>query len=146
MILLASLLAVLQSGIGMALAVLVFLVVLRIAQDYFIYPRIIGRGIHLHPLAVILALLAGAELAGVAGVFLAIPTIAVLTVTYRHWLEHRGSEGLGEALGEAGREPEFVPESIEVGGRKHPTSRTTAAEMARARPDLTTGELKIPRK
>ncbi len=77
-----------------AVAVLVFLGVLRIVQDYVLYPRIIGSGIHLHPLAVILAILAGHELAGVAGIFLAIPVIAVLTVTYRHWLEHRGSEGL----------------------------------------------------
>lgn len=77
-----------------ALAVLAFLGVLRIVQDYVLYPRIIGSGIHLHPLAVILAILAGHELAGVAGIFLAIPVIAVLTVTYRHWLEHRGSAGL----------------------------------------------------
>jgi predicted PurR-regulated permease PerM len=77
-----------------ALAVLLFLGVLRIVQDYVLYPRIIGSGIHLHPLAVILAILAGHELAGVAGIFLAIPVIAVMTVTYRHWLEHRGSEGL----------------------------------------------------
>jgi predicted PurR-regulated permease PerM len=77
-----------------ALAILLFLGVLRIVQDYVLYPRIIGSGIHLHPLAVILAILAGHELAGVAGIFLAIPVIAVLTVTYRHWLEHRGSEGL----------------------------------------------------
>jgi predicted PurR-regulated permease PerM len=77
-----------------AFAVLIFLGVLRIVQDYVLYPRIIGSGIHLHPLAIILAILAGHELAGVAGIFLAIPVIAVLTVTYRHWLEHRGSEGL----------------------------------------------------
>lgn len=77
-----------------AVAVLVFLGVLRIVQDYVLYPRIIGSGIHLHPLAVILAILAGHELAGVAGIFLAIPVIAVLTVSYRHWLEHRGSAGL----------------------------------------------------
>jgi predicted PurR-regulated permease PerM len=77
-----------------ALGVLIFLGVLRIVQDYVLYPRIIGSGIHLHPLAVILAILAGHELAGVAGIFLAIPVIAVLTVTYRHWLEHRGSRGI----------------------------------------------------
>ena len=77
-----------------AVAVAIFLGVLRIVHDYVIYPRIIGSGIHLHPLAIILAILAGHELAGVAGIFLAIPVIAVLTVTYRHWLEHRGSSGL----------------------------------------------------
>jgi len=68
--------------------------VLRVVQDYVIYPRLIRQGIHLHPLAVILAILCGHELAGVAGIFLAIPLIAVLTVGYRHWLEYRGSTGL----------------------------------------------------
>jgi AI-2E family transporter len=72
--------------------------VLRIAQDYAIYPRLIGQGIHLHPLAVIFAILAGETLAGVPGVFLAIPVVAILTVSYRHWLEHRGSEGLADLL------------------------------------------------
>jgi predicted PurR-regulated permease PerM len=77
-----------------AIVVIIFLGVLRVVHDYVIYPRIIGSGIHLHPLAIILAILAGHELAGVTGIFLAIPVIAVLTVTYRHWLEHRGSSGL----------------------------------------------------
>ena len=36
--------------------------VLRIVQDYVVYPRLIGQGIHLHPLAVIIAILAGAEI------------------------------------------------------------------------------------
>src|SRR5947207_11732403 len=98
---LAALLALLHSGFGMAFIVLLFLGVLRIVQDYVIYPRIIGTGIHLHPLAVILAILSGAELAGVAGIFLAIPVIAILTVTYRHWLEHRGSETIAEVFEEA---------------------------------------------
>ena len=58
----------------------------------------IGQGIHLHPLAVIIAILSGAELAGIAGIFLAIPVVAILTVSYRHWLEDRGSEGLADFL------------------------------------------------
>src|SRR5438105_12014927 len=138
---LVALLALLHSGFGMALIVLLFLSVLRIVQDYAIYPRIIGVGIHLHPLAVILAILAGAELAGVAGVFLAIPVIAILTVSYRHWLEHRGSETIAEVIEEAVIEPEAVAEEDSM----RPTATTTAEDMARARPDLLTGELKLPK-
>ncbi len=134
------LLALLHSGFWMALAVLVFLGVLRVVQDYVIYPRIIGQGIHLHPLAVILAILAGAEIAGVAGIFLAIPVIAILTVSYRHWLEHRGSETIAEVIEQAVVEAELTSE-----GELHPTATTTAEEMARARPDLLTGELKLPK-
>ena len=117
--------------------VLLFLGVLRIVQDYVIYPRIIGTGIHLHPLAVILAILSGAELAGVAGIFLAIPVIAILTVTYRHWLEHRGSETIAEVL-----EGAIVDAAESQEPSVRPTISTTPEEMARVRPDLLTGELK----
>jgi len=136
---LAAVLALLHWGFGATLVVLLFLGVLRIVQDYVIYPRIIGEGIHLHPLAVILAILAGAEIAGVAGIFLAIPVIAILTVGYRHWLEHRGSETIAEVIEEAVVDPDLASEDL------HPTSTTTPEEMARARPDLLTGELKIPK-
>jgi len=133
---LVAILATLHAGFFSALLVLLFLGLLRIAQDYFIYPRLIGQGIHLHPLAVIMAILSGAELAGVAGIFLAIPVVAILTVSYRHWLEHRGSQGLADLLEPAPTTQ--VPETA----TDYPHSKTTAEEMARARPDLTTGELK----
>jgi predicted PurR-regulated permease PerM len=81
-------------SVNQVILVFLFLGTLRVVHDYVTYPRIIGSGIHLHPLAVILSILAGHELAGVAGIFLAIPVIAIVTVTYRHWLEHRGSTGL----------------------------------------------------
>jgi predicted PurR-regulated permease PerM len=90
---LATLLASFYSA-KQAIAVVVFLGILRIVHDYVTYPRLIGHGIHLHPLVVILAVLSGAELAGVAGIFLAIPVVAVVSVSYRHWLQHRGGESL----------------------------------------------------
>jgi predicted PurR-regulated permease PerM len=143
-----------------ALWVLLFLGVLRIVHDYVVYPRLVGQGVHLHPLAVILAILTGYELAGVAGIFLSIPVIAIATVSYRHWLEHRGSEGLvAEILQpveevvappvESTSEVHVTqPQSDPPQTRKqeqHPTAETTPDEMRRARPDLTTGELKMPK-
>jgi len=70
----------------------VFLSVLRVVEDYVIYPRLIGRDIHLHPLVVILAVLAGVELDGIAGIFIAVPVVALVTVAGRHWLEWRGRD------------------------------------------------------
>src|ERR1043166_3043383 len=137
---LVALLALLHSGFGMAFVVLLFLGVLRVVHDYVVYPRIIGHGIHLHPLAVIFAILAGAEIAGVVGIFLAIPALAIITVAYRHWLEHRGSETIAEGIEEA-----VVESEIEAAlSTTHPTNATTPEEMARVRPDLLTGELKPP--
>jgi predicted PurR-regulated permease PerM len=140
--LLAAALALLGKGFGTAFVVLLFLGVLRIVHDYVTYPKIIGTGIHLHPLAVILAILAGAEVAGVAGIFLAIPVIAILTVAYRHWLEHRGSETIAEVIEEA--VVDAAVDGQETEEMLHPTATTTPEEMARARPDLLTGELKPP--
>ena len=77
-----------------ALWVALFLVVLRITHDYVTYPRIVREGIHLHPLAVILSVLAGEQIAGISGVFLSIPVVALLTVLYRHILDHSGKKGL----------------------------------------------------
>ncbi|HEX2270543.1 MAG TPA: AI-2E family transporter [Pyrinomonadaceae bacterium] len=143
----AAILATLHAGPFNALLVLLFLGVLRIIHDYFIYPRLIGQGIHLHPLAVIFAILAGEKLAGVAGIFLAIPLVAILTVSYRHWLEHRGSEGFADLLepnpavtGETAALPEPVPEKVQ----EELHSESTPEQMVRVRPDLTTGELKWP--
>jgi predicted PurR-regulated permease PerM len=78
-----------------------FLTALRVVEDYVIYPRLIGRDIHLHPLVVILAVLGGAELDGIAGVFIAVPLVALTTVAARHWLEWRGDNA--EAVVEAVR-------------------------------------------
>ena len=74
---------------GLVYLALGFLAVLRLVEDYVIYPRLMRRGIHVHPLAVIVAVLSGAELAGVAGMFLAVPAVAIASVVYRHWLEWR---------------------------------------------------------
>ena len=79
---------------ALAIGVLLFLLVLRTVQDYVVYPKIVGPGTHMHPLAVILAILCGAAVGGLIGVFLAIPVVAVLTVTYRHYREHMAAQAL----------------------------------------------------
>ena len=76
----------------------VFLTILRIVHDYVTYPRIVRDGIHLHPLAIILSVLAGEQVAGIPGVFIAIPLVALVTVLYKHILEHSGSRRLFTGL------------------------------------------------
>lgn len=74
--------------------VLLFLAALRVLQDYVIYPRLIKRTLHLHPLAVVLALWAGAAVGGVVGVCLAVPLVGFIKATHRHWREYREIEAL----------------------------------------------------
>lgn len=64
---------------------LAFLGVWRIVQDYVNAPRIMGRHTELHPLLALFAVLSGAEIGGVVGVYLSIPIIASLRIVWRHW-------------------------------------------------------------
>jgi len=90
----ATIVASLSVSPRTGLYVAVFLIVLRILQDYVFYPRIVREGIHLHPLAIILCVLAGEQIAGIPGVFISIPLVALMTVIYRHFLEHSGTKGV----------------------------------------------------
>jgi predicted PurR-regulated permease PerM len=81
-----------------ALPILAFLAGLRIVQDYAIYPRLISRAMHLHPVGVVVALWIGAALGGLVGVCLAIPVVGVVQVAYRHWREYRDIEDLIENI------------------------------------------------
>lgn len=56
----------------------------RVLQDYVNSPRIMGKHVELHPLATLFGILAGAEIAGVIGVYLSVPVIATLRILWRH--------------------------------------------------------------
>ena len=65
------------------------LAVLRLVQDYIVLPRLLGRSMHLHPAAVVIAILAGAHLGGVVGVLVAVPVVGLSAVAWRHWRDYR---------------------------------------------------------
>ena len=58
--------------------------VLRHAEDYFVIPQVVGRVVELHPLVAMFAVFCGAALGGVLGMFLAIPSAAVLRIVLRY--------------------------------------------------------------
>ncbi|MFA4885752.1 MAG: AI-2E family transporter [Desulfotomaculaceae bacterium] len=72
-------LAVLESK-WLALKVAAVFFVIHQLEGNFISPKIMGDKVGLHPLVVILSLLAGGELYGLAGMLLAVPVAAVLRV------------------------------------------------------------------
>lgn len=69
--------------------VLLFLILFRGFQDYIVAPRIMSKQVKLHPLLVILGVLAGGEIAGVAGAFLSVPVMAALRVVYLHLMKRQ---------------------------------------------------------
>jgi predicted PurR-regulated permease PerM len=72
--------------LGFTLVVLAIMVVGNLIADQVLYPKLVGRGVGLHPLTAIFALLAGGALLGFVGVVLAVPAAAVIkVVVVRFW-------------------------------------------------------------
>lgn len=79
----AVLLALTKSP-AMALKVAVIIFIVQQLEGNIISPKLMGDSVGLHPLWVVFALLAGGELAGVWGMFLAVPVAAVIRVVFNH--------------------------------------------------------------
>lgn len=71
------------SGYHHVVMIVVFLIAFRIFQDYVLSPYLLSAGMELHPLLVIFGVVAGGEIAGVAGAFLSVPILAVVRIVYR---------------------------------------------------------------
>ncbi|NMM09671.1 MAG: AI-2E family transporter [Polaromonas sp.] len=68
------------SGYPHLLWLVVFIFAYRIFQDYVLSPYLMSAGLEVSPLMVIIGLLAGDQLGGVAGIFLAVPVLAALKI------------------------------------------------------------------
>jgi predicted PurR-regulated permease PerM len=80
----ASVLILLVVGVASShvLAVVIFLPIYRIFQDYVLSPHLMEKGVELHPLLVLFGVFAGAEIAGIPGTFLSVPTLALMRILY----------------------------------------------------------------
>lgn len=82
---LALLLAMLQfSSLPEVIPVLLVFGIGQFVESFFLTPILVGDRIGLHPVLVILALMAGGQLFGFAGVLLALPVSAAIAVAVRH--------------------------------------------------------------
>ena len=88
----AVLVALVSNGTVDALIVLAAIIVVQQLEGNVFYPVVVGRRLRLHPVAILLALTAGAVLAGVAGAFLAIPVAAVTSAVLDYMRKHRAEE------------------------------------------------------
>lgn len=75
------------TGYGHWLAIVVFWFGWRAVQDYVNMPYFMGRGLQLHPLLAISAVLAGGEIGGILGMFLSIPAVATVRVVWRNYIK-----------------------------------------------------------
>jgi predicted PurR-regulated permease PerM len=69
---------------GSALAIIGILAVIQMIDEYLIEPYVVGGNIQLSPLAVIVALVIGGLLWGVAGMVLFIPFLGIAKIIFDH--------------------------------------------------------------
>ena len=72
---------------------LIFFVVYQQLENQVLQPVVYGRTVRLSPLAVLIAVLIGAEIAGVIGALAAIPVAGTIQVLLVDWLKHRRARG-----------------------------------------------------
>jgi len=68
-----------------------FIVVWQRFEDYVMQPLVYGRALHVNPLVTIVAVLAGAELLGILGALIAIPTAAAIQIILTDWWSSRAA-------------------------------------------------------
>ncbi len=94
-----------------ALIVAAAYALIQFVENNFLIPRILGSTLDLHPLAVLIAVLAGGHLAGILGILLAAPTLATLRVLARYVLRRLyDQDPFAEPVTE--REPEKSPPDV----------------------------------
>jgi predicted PurR-regulated permease PerM len=71
------------SGFQHWLWLFIFLVVFRMVQDYILSPQLMSKSAKLQPVMVIFGILAGGQIAGIPGIFLSVPVLAILRIVYR---------------------------------------------------------------
>lgn len=94
--LIANILAILitlstSADISDAIWVVVILAVIQFVDNNFIMPNLVGSKVRINALVTVMAVIIGQSLAGVGGMFLSIPAVAVLKVIFdktqsmKHW-------------------------------------------------------------
>ena len=86
-------------------------VVFNIVQGSIIAPLVYGKAVSLHPAIVLLAIPAGGQLAGVVGMFLAVPVLGLIAASWRSVLQVLGDRPPTPSVA-PGADPSDSPASV----------------------------------
>lgn len=78
----AALVALVAQGVVAALIVVAAITAIQQLEGDLLYPVVVGRVVQLHPVAILLAIAAGAVVAGIFGALIAAPLAAVLSAAF----------------------------------------------------------------
>ncbi len=96
----AALVALVSNGVVAALLVVLAVLVVQATEGNVLYPLVVGRTMHLHPVGILLAVTTGAVVAGIIGAVVAVPIMAVVNAAVpiiRSDAQARGSPPAHEA-------------------------------------------------
>jgi len=82
--LVAVLIALVSGGLVDALLVLGAIILVQQVEGHVLYPLLMSRTVHLHPAVIVVALAIGGILAGIVGVFLAVPVAGIVSVVLEY--------------------------------------------------------------
>ncbi|MDP2211896.1 MAG: AI-2E family transporter [Candidatus Aquicultor sp.] len=80
----AVILAFIFKGWPVALAVLIYFIVVNQVESNYLRPRIVSESVDLSPLTTMIALLIGTQLAGIIGALLAVPILSIILIFIRY--------------------------------------------------------------
>jgi predicted PurR-regulated permease PerM len=81
-----------------AITLAAFFALYQQIENHLLQPLVYRRAVRLHPLAIILAVLVGAELLGVYGALLAIPVAEIIRIVVADWQSDHGRGAKAQAI------------------------------------------------
>jgi predicted PurR-regulated permease PerM len=104
--------ALVVDPVGFIWVALLFLFIYQV-EGHIVVPNVMASALRLHPLLVIFGLLAGGELYGIAGVLVALPTMAGLRAIWEFFRQRVRLESWDEGAAEIPVEVELEPPRVE---------------------------------
>jgi len=83
-------------GLGTWIGFVLTFTIAQLIESYYMTPRLVGSRVGLHPIVVILLIIAGANMAGLAGMIIAIPLGAMIWILIDDLLNEKQKTELGD--------------------------------------------------
>ncbi|MCI9889224.1 AI-2E family transporter [Micrococcales bacterium 31B] len=127
---LAVLVALVVKGPPFALIMLIIILAVQQLEGHVLQPFLMGKAVSLHPLAVLLGVIAGTSLGGIIGAMFAVPALALANSVVLYWVGRDQFPALGsDPLRPV---PTGVPDASSAGAVADPGGPGVGADAARA--------------
>ena len=66
------------ASLNITMIVIIIFIIGQLIESYYLVPKYVGKNVGLHPVIIILSLMAGGSIFGILGVLLSVPIVAIL--------------------------------------------------------------------